>query len=181
MLILSIFYLFGLGYHVGKSSWWRTDVPAPRTSQHIAEQTTSMVLGATAPVAHLFIILGSIFMLRLERIGWAKTAAILSAIPILSHCLIVGIPFGYWALSVLRKPEVKLLFAYHQVDKKNLNTNIAPSLALVSMLVCFVPGFLIGDLRWDSLRNSNKKSDTEPEPATRWPARAVPEEESMED
>lgn len=56
------------------------------------------------------IIFGAVKMIKGEKIGLAKTSAILAILPLSSCCFIVGIPFGIWALIVLRKPEVKHFF-----------------------------------------------------------------------
>jgi hypothetical protein len=59
---------------------------------------------------HAYIIYGAICMLRLHGYRRALAAAILSCVPICSGCLVVGIPFGIWALIVLYRPEVKAAF-----------------------------------------------------------------------
>jgi len=65
------------------------------------------VLGLlAAPV----IIYGAIQMLKGNKYGLAKTAAILAIVPLTSCCFLLGIPVGIWALIVLAKPEVKAIF-----------------------------------------------------------------------
>lgn len=56
------------------------------------------------------IIYGGLSMLKGQKPGLAKTAAILAILPVSSCCFVLGIPFGIWALVVLRKPEVKAVF-----------------------------------------------------------------------
>lgn len=56
------------------------------------------------------IIYGALSMLKGQKPGLAKTAAILAMLPLSSCCFVLGIPFGIWALIVLRKPEVKAVF-----------------------------------------------------------------------
>ncbi|MCD9187593.1 MAG: hypothetical protein LUM44_14330 [Pyrinomonadaceae bacterium] len=56
------------------------------------------------------IIYGGFCMLKGQKPGLAKTAAILAILPVSSCCFLLGIPFGIWALIVLRKPEVKAVF-----------------------------------------------------------------------
>ncbi len=56
------------------------------------------------------IIYGAIQMLSGKKYKLAKASAILSIIPFISCCFVVGIPFGIWALIVLNKPEVKAFF-----------------------------------------------------------------------
>ena len=50
-------------------------------------------------------------MARLESYNMALAAAIVSIIPCLSPCCILGLVFGIWAVVVLAKPEVKEAFA----------------------------------------------------------------------
>lgn len=56
------------------------------------------------------IIYGAVQMLNARKVRFAKSAAILALIPFLSCCFVIGLPIGIWALIVLGKPEVKLLF-----------------------------------------------------------------------
>ena len=58
------------------------------------------------------IIYGGVKMLSGNKIELAKTAAILAILPLSSCCFIFGIPFGIWALVILRKPEVKNFFEH---------------------------------------------------------------------
>lgn len=62
------------------------------------------------------IIFGGMKMLKGEKIGLAKTAAILAILPISSCCFVIGIPFGIWALFILLKPEVKAAFENRNAD-----------------------------------------------------------------
>lgn len=41
----------------------------------------------------------------------AVVAALIACIPLISPCLILGIPFGIWAILVLRRPDVRAAFA----------------------------------------------------------------------
>jgi hypothetical protein len=61
-------------------------------------------------VANLAILLAGIFMM--QRISYSSTriGAILACIPLLSPFLILGIPFGIWALVVLNRPDIKAAF-----------------------------------------------------------------------
>ena len=58
----------------------------------------------------LLIFRGARSMRRGEHYRRAKTAAVLSCIPFLSPIVYCGIPFGIWALVVLRRPEVRAEF-----------------------------------------------------------------------
>jgi len=70
------------------------------------------VLGAIFLVVYnLIIIMGAINMLKLKKQGAAKMGAILAVIPLCSPCIVLGIPFGIWALVTMNRPDVKAMFA----------------------------------------------------------------------
>jgi len=58
----------------------------------------------------IVMLVGSISMLRLRNRGLAITAAVLGAIPAISPCCLLGLPFGIWALTVLNDPQVQRAF-----------------------------------------------------------------------
>ncbi len=74
----------------------------------------SGVVGILLNVAFLvkdgIILFGALQMKGLKSYGLAMAVSILSIIPCLSPCCVLGIPFGIWALLVLLKPEVKAAF-----------------------------------------------------------------------
>jgi hypothetical protein len=53
---------------------------------------------------------GAIKMQQLKSYELAFTAAILAMLPCVSACCILGLPFGIWALVVMRRKEVKSQF-----------------------------------------------------------------------
>ena len=53
------------------------------------------------------ILFGVSRMLSLRNYEFAITATILSMVPCVTPCCLIGLPFGIWALVVLRAPEVK--------------------------------------------------------------------------
>jgi len=57
-----------------------------------------------------FVIFGGMRMMKGESFSKARTASILSMIPFTSCCCLVGVPLGIWALTVLKKPEVRASF-----------------------------------------------------------------------
>jgi hypothetical protein len=67
-----------------------------------------------AGVVALVTIVGSLQMRNLKGRGLAYTGAILSMIPCVSGCCLLGIPFGIWAIIALGKPDVKAGFAATQ-------------------------------------------------------------------
>lgn len=59
---------------------------------------------------HLFVLVGAVQMYRLTDYRLAKTAAVVSLVPLCSPGLIVGIPFGIWAFVVLSRNGVRESF-----------------------------------------------------------------------
>ena len=56
------------------------------------------------------VVYGAIGMIRLKSFSAVFCAAIISVVPCCSPCLVLGIPFGIWAIVLLLKPEVKASF-----------------------------------------------------------------------
>lgn len=69
-----------------------------------------VVFGIIGIIIGVVILLGAMKMRKLESYGFAMTAAILTMIPCISPCCLLGLPIGIWALVVLLKPEVKAAF-----------------------------------------------------------------------
>ena len=67
-------------------------------------------IGALSLVVAPVIIAGGVAMLRGRSLKLARSAAILALLPVTSCCFLVGLPFGIWALIVLKKPEVEAFF-----------------------------------------------------------------------
>ena len=61
-------------------------------------------------VVSLVIVIGAGKMSRLESHGWAVAAAVVSMIPCVSPCCLLGLPFGIWAIAVLNRPHVQAAF-----------------------------------------------------------------------
>jgi hypothetical protein len=59
---------------------------------------------------NLVTVVGAYKMMNLQSYSFARRAAIISVIPICSPCVLLGIPFGIWALVVLGNPQVKAAF-----------------------------------------------------------------------
>jgi tRNA A-37 threonylcarbamoyl transferase component Bud32 len=55
------------------------------------------------------LVLGGVKLIRLESPTWPLIASIWAMLPF-SYAWIIGLPFGIWALLVLRKPEVRAAF-----------------------------------------------------------------------
>lgn len=71
-------------------------------------------LGASAYgvvlVAQVIQSVGAAKMLRFESYRWAWVSAGIGLCPILTPCIIVGIPFAFWAAILLARPEYRALY-----------------------------------------------------------------------
>jgi hypothetical protein len=86
--------------------------------QEIMQKSYNMTYGPVGVVSDLFqfilpalVLIGATKMQSLRSYEFAYTAAILAMIPCLTPCCLPGLPFGIWALIVLKKPEVKSHFS----------------------------------------------------------------------
>jgi hypothetical protein len=61
-------------------------------------------------VMSALVLWGALSMKSLRNYEFAVVAAILAIVPCLTPCCLIGLPFGIWALVVLRRPGVKALF-----------------------------------------------------------------------
>lgn len=59
----------------------------------------------------VLILIGALKMQALRNYPLALTAAILAAVPCLTPCCFLGLPFGIWALVVLNKSGIKSQFS----------------------------------------------------------------------
>lgn len=83
----------------------------PRVMAQAGDRGFPYVAGSFTPaLMNLAIVCGAVQMARLRSYSSAMTAAILAVIPACSPCVVVGIPFGIWAIIVLRDPSVKAAF-----------------------------------------------------------------------
>jgi hypothetical protein len=85
----------------------RIDTSTPEGAGRMIGTVIGMSL---VPIFAVAIIIGSICMLRLKGYSGAMTAAICACIPFCSPCVVLGIPFGIWALVLLANPDVKNRF-----------------------------------------------------------------------
>lgn len=83
-----------------------------------ADQATNLLSGAFGILVYLFdlavagfIVYGALQMKDLKNHTLAMVAAIVSMIPCVGPCCVIGVPAGIWALVVLNKSEVKAAFA----------------------------------------------------------------------
>jgi hypothetical protein len=109
LLVFSLlFVLLILATIPGQIMRFRTiDTSTPEGAGELTGGIVGLMLW---PLFTLCITFGSIGMIRMKGYSSAMFAAILAVIPICSPCFVLGIPFGIWALIVLRRPEVKRRF-----------------------------------------------------------------------
>src|SRR5262249_38999937 len=72
--------------------------------RHWVLPTLALILTTSA-----FLLIGAVRMMMRDSYFWACTAAILALFP-WSPAWIIGLPFGIWAIAILRRPEVKAAF-----------------------------------------------------------------------
>ncbi|PHS17685.1 MAG: hypothetical protein COA78_02875 [Blastopirellula sp.] len=101
-LILQIFALPGQVIRI-----MNFDYGAPTI---LTEVTTSIVALLLMFIAGLITLKGSYDMLYLKNHKSAMSGSVIAMIPFCSPCFLLGIPFGIWAVVLLKKPEVKALF-----------------------------------------------------------------------
>jgi hypothetical protein len=53
---------------------------------------------------------GAVCMARGRSYVWSMSTAILALIPWMVYCYVLSLPFGIWAIVVLRRPEVREAF-----------------------------------------------------------------------
>ena len=63
-----------------------------------------------AIILQAVVFMGAMNMLKLRKRSMAMAACIISVIPCISACCILGIPFGIWGLVALNDPVVKAAF-----------------------------------------------------------------------
>jgi hypothetical protein len=68
------------------------------------------VLVPLAAIFNVMAVYGAYQMKVLQKYQMARTAVTISLIPCCSPCVVIGIPFGIWALIVLNDPKVKAAF-----------------------------------------------------------------------
>ncbi len=86
-----------------------------RSSQTAATSDIFAYVVVLSPVITVFLapatIIGGIQLLRRANRGLATVGAIAAVVPLSSCCFLVGVPFGIWALVVLRRPETRAWYA----------------------------------------------------------------------
>ncbi len=84
--------------------------PQARQAQKVGIMVGGIIGGVFGLIMDTLVIAGAWSMQSLRRYGLAMTGAIVALVPCLSPCLILGMPFGIWALVVLASSDVKQAF-----------------------------------------------------------------------
>lgn len=107
-----LFFIFDLGMRIFNLANDNLILPANANKDAvIAGAIGGGVLDVVAMISAVVIMLGALKMLKLESYSFARTACILSCIPCMTACCILGIPFGIWGLVTLNDPAVKQHFS----------------------------------------------------------------------
>lgn len=109
-IIFAIFSMLGSAFDFGLSSM--TDMYGDAD-----ERIASFIGGGFGLISSLIglgvsglIIFGALKMQKMEQYELGVIASVLSIVPCISPCCILGLPFGIWGLVVLLNPEVKEAF-----------------------------------------------------------------------
>jgi hypothetical protein len=108
--------LFFAALNIMQFSIGRTQIPefgrlGSSMSELMFASGIGLLISLFALILDGFIIVGALRMRQLRSYGMAVAAAILSLIPCLgSPCIVLGVPFGIWALVVLVNAEVRQAF-----------------------------------------------------------------------
>ncbi|MFM8573452.1 MAG: hypothetical protein ACKOAU_17780 [Pirellula sp.] len=76
----------------------------------------NLLTNSGVAIGAVLISIGGAKMAFLESYKMARLGAILACIPVISPFILWGIPFGIWALVLLRDPAVKAAFAKAQTE-----------------------------------------------------------------
>jgi hypothetical protein len=99
------------------------------------------VVVATLFLGSGLMIWGALKMLRLESYGWAVAATV--GAMLLGPGYLVGWPVGIWALFVLTRPEVDLVFAAKRGGRRGLSRRALIPAALFLLLGLFTANYYI--------------------------------------
>ena len=69
-----------------------------------------LIFGSFRALIPLFVVYGSIMMIRGKSYNLAKTAMVFAMMPCISACCFLGIPFACWGFIELDKEDVKDAF-----------------------------------------------------------------------
>ena len=97
------------------SLWLLISGTAAQMSQPdmVSKETTiiiRLVWNVLLQITNVVILVGAVRMKALRNQSHSTTACVLSLIPCLGPCFVLGIPFGIWGLVVLKDPTVQAAF-----------------------------------------------------------------------
>ena len=79
-------------------------------TERIAHKVGAVGANMGLMAMHVLVIVGAYNLQKLRSYPLAMTGAIIACIPCCGPCLVLGIPFGIWALVLLNNPDVKRHF-----------------------------------------------------------------------
>ena len=109
LLKFSGFQLFALLLAAATYGTGNHDASTPANAGPSVGQLGWLVVGSL--LLMIVVIYGAVGMLHLNRYRSAVAASIISIVPLLSPCFVLGIPFGIWALVLLLRSDVKAGFS----------------------------------------------------------------------
>ena len=83
---------------------------AEEEARDVSSIVTSIVILAFMFLFGAIVLVGAVSMLRLRSYRAARLAAIVAMVPVISPLVVLGVPFGIWAMALLGRPEVKARF-----------------------------------------------------------------------
>ncbi len=81
--------------------------PAANEAERVGQLVGALGASAVFILTNTLVILGAYHLQNLRKYWLAMTGAIIACIPCCGPCLVLGIPFGIWALVLLNNPEIK--------------------------------------------------------------------------
>lgn len=105
-IVVGLIGFAGDAYLVQSGMIDRLEAASDEPGSEYGSLLTRTIWGIGLVVASSFVFFGAFQMKRLKDHGIARFAAVVAMIPCVGPCCFLGIPFGFWALVVLNKPEV---------------------------------------------------------------------------
>ena len=81
--------------------------PPANEAERIGQLAGSIGASVVLVVLNILVIIGAYHLQNLKKFPLAMTGAIIACIPCCGPCLVLGIPFGIWALVLLNDSRIK--------------------------------------------------------------------------
>lgn len=81
--------------------------PPANQAEEIGQMVGGIAGGVVGLVMDILVIVGAYNLQKLNKYGLAMTGAIIACIPCCGPCLVLGIPFGIWALVLLNNAQIR--------------------------------------------------------------------------